>query len=114
MKKALEAAAVRGENPEVVQGGEEGELAGGNQRPEQSQGPDDSPDWCKCGFCIVMPTQEENKCCRNVVHPCNSQTNVFRQLVLDGNVLEIAMRYREDALVLNNVRNNENFLPCSI
>ena len=86
-----------------------GELAGGDQQPEPSQGPDNSPDWCKCGFCIVMPTQEENKCCTNVVRPCISQTNLFRLLVLDGNVLEIAMRYREDVLVLDNVRNNENF-----
>jgi hypothetical protein len=34
---------------------------------------------------------------------------LFHQLVLDGNVLDIAMRYREDVLVLDNARNNENF-----
>ena len=34
---------------------------------------------------------------------------LFQQLILDANVLDIAMRYREDVLVLNNVRNNENF-----
>ena len=87
-----------------------GELPGGNQQPEPSQDPNgDSPEWCKCGHCAIMPTQEENKCCTTVQRPCISRTNLFRQLVIDGNVLEIAMRYREDMLVLNNVRNNQNF-----
>ena len=31
------------------------------------------------------------------------------QIVLDANILDIAMRYREDMLVLENTRNNENF-----
>ncbi len=87
-----------------------GELPGGDQQPDPSQDPDnDSPEWCKCDHCTVMPTQEENKCCTTTRRPCISRTNLFRQLVLDGNVLEIAMRYREDVLVLNNVRNNQNF-----
>ena len=56
-----------------------------------------------------MPTQEENKCCTRIVRPCISTTPLFLQLVLDPNVLDLAMRYREDVLVLGNVRNNENF-----
>lgn len=40
---------------------------------------------------------------------CITTTPLFPQLVLDGNVLDIAMRYRADVLVLDNVRNNENF-----
>ncbi len=87
-----------------------GELPGGHQQLDPSQDPDnDSPEWCKCDHCTVMPTQEENKCCTATRRPCISRTNLFRQLELDGNVLEIAMRYREDVLVLNNVRNNQNF-----
>lgn len=86
-----------------------GELAGGNQ-PDPSQDPNDnSPEWCNCGHCVVMPTQEENRCCTTIPRPCISRTNLFRQLVIDGNVLEIAMRYREDVLVLNNIRNKQNF-----
>ena len=45
------------------------------------------------------------KCCLSM-HLLNLS---LRQLVLDGNVLELAMGYREDVLVVNNVRNNENF-----
>ncbi|XP_028408628.1 P2X purinoceptor 7-like [Dendronephthya gigantea] len=85
-----------------------GELAGGNQPPRPD--PDnDAPNWCNCGHCVAMPTQEENRCCATVRRPCISRTNIFQQVVLNGNVLEIAMRYREDVLVLNNVRNNQSF-----
>ena len=72
--------------------------------------PDENvPDCCMCGHCVVMPTQEENKCCTRTRRACITLTPLFPQLVLDGNVLDIAMRYREDFLVLENVRNNENF-----
>ncbi len=86
-----------------------GELAGGGDQPPSPDPDDDTPEWCNCGHCIVMPTQEENKCCTTVRRPCISRTNIFRQVVTDGNVLEIAMRYREDVLVLNNVRDNQSF-----
>ena len=67
------------------------------------------PPWCNCGNCRVMPTQLENKCCCTRKLPCMSTTPLFQQLVLDGNVLDIAMRYREDVLALDDHRNNENF-----
>lgn len=56
-----------------------------------------------------MPTQEENKCCARVPHQCITTTPLFPVLILDGNVLDIAMRYREDMMALNNTRNNESF-----
>jgi hypothetical protein len=40
---------------------------------------------------------------------CITTQPLFSQLVLDGNVLDIAMRYREDVLVVDHQRNNENF-----
>ena len=40
--------------------------------------------------------------------PCTSKINIFGLLILDGNVLETAIRY-QDAPVLNNARNNEHF-----
>ena len=67
------------------------------------------PPWCNCGNCRVMLTQLENKCCCTRKLPCMSTTPLFQQLVLDGNVLDIAMRYREDVLALDDHRNNENF-----
>lgn len=38
-----------------------GELAGSADQPHPpSPDPDnDTPEWCNCGHCIVMPTQEE-------------------------------------------------------
>ena len=56
-----------------------------------------------------MPTQTENKYCCCKVMPCITTNPLFSQLVLDGNVLELAMRYMEDILVADPVRNNENF-----
>lgn len=71
--------------------------------------PDESPDWCFCGSCAPMPSQDENKCCSRRVMPCITNNPLFNQLVLDANVLDIAMRYREDILVMDHPRNNENF-----
>ena len=81
-----------------------GELLHGDGFQSDPEPGNNSPEWC-----VIMPTQEENKCCTQVRRPCISRTNLFRQLVLDGNVLELSMRHREDVLVLNNNRNNENF-----
>ena len=78
-----------------------GELVGGNglQLPE----PDEkAADRYKCGCCLIMPTEEENKCCTPARCPCISGTK------RDRNILEISLRYR-DVLVSNNVRNNEKF-----
>ena len=79
------------------------------QEPQPGQPDNGTPNWCNCGLCSNMPTQEENKCCCATKMPCITIQPLFSQLVLDGNVLEIAMRYREDVLVYENHRNNENF-----
>ena len=88
-----------------------GEFANpGEKDPEQPNPPSqDNPDWCFCDNCAPMPTQTENKCCCCKVMPCITTNPLFSQLVLDGNVLELAMRYMEDILVADPVRNNENF-----
>ena len=77
--------------------------------PEQPGDNQNSPDWCKCGLCVPMPTQAENKCCTRSVRPCVTTTPLFYQIVLDGNILDVAMRYREDMLAMEHPRNNENF-----
>ena len=70
--------------------------------PQPGQPQNETPNWCHCGLCRNMPTQEENKCCCATKMPCITIQPLFSQLVLDGNVLEIAMRYREDVLVYEN------------
>ena len=85
-----------------------GEIPAGDDPPDPP--PEENvPEWCRCGHCVIMPTQEENKCCTRSRRACITTTPLFQQLVLDANVLDIAMRYREDVLVLDNARNNENF-----
>ena len=77
--------------------------------PQPGQPGNETPNWCNCGLCRVMPTQEENKCCCAAKMPCITMQPLFAQLVLDGNVLDIALRLWEDVLVHENNRNNENF-----
>lgn len=77
--------------------------------PGRGEPPPNTPYWCKCGLCRVMPRQEEHTCCCKRQMPCISTTPLFQQLVLNGNILDIAMRYREDVLALEHARNNENF-----
>lgn len=86
-----------------------GAFLQGEPPPDPDRPNHGSPDQCFCGNCAPMPTQEENKCCCRRVMPCITTNPLFTQLVLDGNVLDIAMSYREDVLVLNHPRNNENF-----
>ena len=86
-----------------------GELPVGNQDPTVPPPNASQPDWCKCGLCRPMPTQIENKCCTRSPRPCITTTPLFSQLVLNANVLDIAMRYREDFLAMEHPRNNENF-----
>ena len=90
----------------------QGELPSQEQEDEpedRDPPPEGIPEWCFCGHCAPMPTQEENKCCSRLVMPCLTTNPLFNQLVLDANVLDIAMRYREDILVMEHPRNNENF-----
>jgi hypothetical protein len=77
-------------------------LPGAPLQPDPEENWENVPECCECGCCVTMPTQLENKCCAQTRQP---------QLVLDGNVLDLAMHYRagKTFLVLNNVRNNENF-----
>lgn len=78
--------------------------------PDPGNEPPNIPDCCYCRYCMLMPTQIENKCCtRARERECISKTPLFQQLVLDANVLDIAIGYREDVLIVDHLRNNENF-----
>ena len=82
---------------------------GESQEPQPGQPGNETPNWCNCGLCRNMPTQEQNKCCCANQMPCITIQLLFSRLVVDGNVPEIAMRYREDVLVYENLWNNGNF-----
>ena len=45
--------------------------------PSQGHHPDPSsstsPDWCKCGKCCEMPTDQERKCCGYIPANCLSE-----------------------------------------
>ncbi|CAB4014846.1 Hypothetical predicted protein [Paramuricea clavata] len=69
---------VNGELPNNVNTDTPGETG----PPESSH----SPDWCKCGLCVAMPTQAENKCCTQVVRECITIDPLFHQIVLDRNI----------------------------
>ena len=56
--------------------------------------------------CLI---QEENKCCTKAIRLCITTNALFAQLAMDANVLDIALRYREDFLVVEHPRNNEIF-----
>ena len=92
---------VNGELPNVNAPGQPEQVAAEEGR--------ESPDWCKCGLCIIMPTPAENKCCTRSVRACITTNPLFQQIVLDGNILDVQMRYREDMLATDHPRNNENF-----
>ncbi|KXJ05049.1 P2X purinoceptor 7, partial [Exaiptasia diaphana] len=50
--------------------------------------------WCKCSVCEVMPTTEENVCCKLVT--CVTSYQRFHNICIDREVLELAIRVRCD------------------
>lgn len=94
---------------EPLPGPEDNNPELGDHEPDPGPPIEEIPDWCKCQNCRPMPTAEENKCCTRTVRLCITTNPLFTQLVLDANVLDLAMRYREDVLVLDHPRNNLNF-----
>lgn len=62
---------------------------------EPSHGePDLRPDWCVCSHCIQMDNPQEQKCCR--LRNCITSYELFQNLCLDRNVLEVAIKARCD------------------
>ena len=53
------------------------------KEPQPEQPENKTPNWCNCGLCRNMPTQEENKCCCATKMPCITIQPLFSQLVLD-------------------------------
>ena len=57
----------------------------------------DSPDWCRCGVCRPMPTEEENKCCGKRL--CVTSYQTFRDGCINRHALELAIKSRSDMRV---------------
>ena len=52
------------------------------------------PNWCVCNICIDMGNEEENKCCGK--RSCVTSYEMFRNVVMDREVLTLAIRARCD------------------
>ena len=50
--------------------------------------------WCKCRKCRLMPKEKENKCCGR--WPCVSTYQIFAKVCLDRDVLDVAIKTRND------------------
>lgn len=65
--------------------------------PDMPMDEDGTPDRCVCNVCVDMGNNEEdeeNKCCRN--RSCVASYEMFRNIVLDKEVLTIGIRARCD------------------
>ena len=62
--------------------------------PDSPMDEDGSRDWCVCNVCVDMASEEENKCCGK--RACVTSYEMFRNVVLDREVLNIAIRARCD------------------
>lgn len=57
-------------------------------------GGNDSLPWCICHKCLAMDTSEENVCCRKT--PCVTEMGWFDSVVLNRDVLSLAIEARSD------------------
>ena len=64
-----------------------------NPDPPPAQ-PNNQLGWCTCGKCRAMELPIENVCCKQ--RPCISTTEFFESVVLDNNVLSVAIVNRCD------------------
>ncbi|PIK38619.1 hypothetical protein BSL78_24529 [Apostichopus japonicus] len=71
--------------------------------------PTEIPLWCKCTKCSPMPTIIENKCCCRRIGDCITESQAFRDICLNVNVLSVNMQVREDELANEENRSNSNY-----
>ena len=61
---------------------------------DPSSGEEDLPEWCVCRNCVQMENPQEQKCC--TLRNCITSYELFQNLCLDRNVLEVAIKARCD------------------
>ena len=52
------------------------------------------PEWCVCGNCVPIENLQEQRCC--TIRKCITSYELFQNLCLDRNVLEVAIKARCD------------------
>ena len=62
--------------------------------PDTPMGEYGTPDWCVCNVCVDMASEEDNRCCGK--RSCVTSYEMFRNIVLEREVLNIAIRARCD------------------
>ena len=65
-----------------------------DEPPHQPREPSQSLSWCICGKCQSMGQPIENVCCRR--SDCVTNLEAFETIVLDVNVLSVAIISRSD------------------
>ena len=89
------------------------DLVAGAMSPEpQATPPDLLPQWCHCGRCRVMPTHQEELCCRKRSGPCITvtQSGPLHQLVLSRPALQVAVNNHNEYCNQHDDPNNADTL----
>ena len=50
--------------------------------------------WCQCGVCLQMPTEDERKCCDR--KKCVTSYQMFKKICLDKDILEVCIKSTAD------------------
>ena len=59
-----------------------------------TDGDGEVPEWCKCGVCRPLNSEEENICCGKKL--CVTSYQMFKQCIINRDVLELAIKYHCD------------------
>lgn len=58
--------------------------------PPPSPGNNSFPEWCRCGVCRPMPSDQENLCCERV--DCITRFQVFNNICLDRDIFKVCIK----------------------
>ena len=97
-------------HPELQQ--ELDQLVGEKNTPSSPEGPPGPavPEWCHCRRCQIMPTEQEQLCCRRRHGPCILITNAeqLEQFVFSREVLIVALRIMNNDYAYDDEPDNNN------
>ena len=73
--------------------------------PLNCSGTSTNPSFCHCNYCQEMPTVSESKCCMQSI--CRSLTLVFKNICLDRENIQTAIRNLADTFVFTPMYENK-------